>query len=314
VEHFFAILEKILFIILLIGTGVFAKKMKWVSDEGEKDLSRLSVDFVWPAMIFSSIVTTLSAEDILSNLLLPVLTAFIHLTGFAVGLATCRLAGYCGSEKKMLLFHATMNNFLAMSFPFALFFFPEKGAALLAVANLGSIVILWTVGVIIIAGNRGFAATARNIFSPGMLSIVAGAACVLSGAGRFIPDFIMDVLSTLGGPTLFLGLFVAGTQIYKLGPCALKFNGWNILVGFLRTILIPAILFGCGLLLRGHVSRESLIIFMIVSITPANVNSVTLALKFGGAANLAAEGVLFTHIFGAGTMIGFIMLIEKFFL
>jgi predicted permease len=313
-DHIYAIVEKIFFVVLLIASGIFAKKMKWVSDEGEKDLSVLSVDFIWPTMIFSSIVTTLTAEDILSNLVLPVLSVLVHLTGFLIGAIVCRFAGYTGEHKKMFLFHATMNNFLGMALPLTLFFFPQKGAALLAVANLGSIIIMWTLCVAILAGNIGARATIKNICSPAMLAIVAGVTCVLSGAAGFIPRLVIDVLATIGGPTLFIGLFIAGAQIYKLGGKALRFNSWNILIGLLRTIIIPAILFAFALILRNFLGREALIIFTVSAITPANVNSVTLAMKFGSAANLAAEGVIFTHIFGIATMIAFIMLIEHFFL
>ena len=313
-DQIYGIIERILFVVLLISSGILAKKMKLVSDAGEKDLSILSVDFIWPAMIFSSIVTTLSAQDILSNLLLPFLSAGVHLVGFLVGIVICGFAGYSGDSKRMFLFHTTMNNFLGMALPLTLFFLPEKGAALLAVANLGSIIILWTLGVAVLAGNRGLRATLRSIFSPAMMAIIAGVACVFTGAGRLIPGFIMDCITTLGGPTLFIGLFVAGTQIYKLGRKALRFNGWSLLVGFSRTILIPGILFACAFLLRANVSRETLTIFLILSITPANVNSVTLAMKFNASAGLAAEGVVVTHVFGLVTMTVFFSLIGTFFL
>jgi predicted permease len=111
---------------------------------------------------------------------------------------------------------------------------------------------------------------------------------------------------------MLLGLLIAGTQIYKLGRGALKFNGWNMLVGLTRNILVPGILFALAMLLRNSLSRETLTIFMVVGVTPASVNSVTLALKFNVAPNLAAEGVVFTHVLGIGTMIGFITLVEQF--
>ena len=310
----FGIVERIFFVFLLMGSGVLAKKLKLVSDTGEKDLSLLFVDFIWPAMIFSSIVTTLSTEDILSNLVLPLLSVVIHITGFLVGLVICRLAGYSGDDKKIFLSHATMNNFLGMALPLVLLFIPGKGAALLAVANLGSIIIMWTLVVTIMAGNRGFLATLKNVFSPAMIAVIAGVVCVFSGAGRYIPGFIMDGISAVGVSTMFIGLFIAGLRIYALGRRALKLNRWNILLGLSRNVLIPCILFAFAFLLRGKVSRETLIIFLIVSIMPANINAITLAVKYDSSPNLAAEGVLFTHCMGLATMIVFIKLIEQVFL
>jgi predicted permease len=231
-----------------------------------------------------------------------------------VGIIICRVAGYSGDRKKIFILHATMNNFLAMSLPFAMFFFPVKGAALLAVANLGSILALWTLGVFSVAGNPGARATIKNIFSPGLVATIVAIPCVLFGVNSYIPVLFTDALSVIGGPTMFLGLLIAGTQIYKLGRRALKFDGWNILVGLARNILIPGVLFAAALLLKDSLSRETLTIFMVVSVTPASVNSVTLALKFNVAPNLAAEGVVFTHVLGIFTMIGFITLVETFLL
>lgn len=313
-SHIYAIVEKIFFVMLIMGSGVLAKKLRLISNEGEKDISVLMIDLVYPAFIFSSIVTTLSAGDIFSNILLPVLSFFIHLTGYGLGILICRAAGYSGERGKIFVLHATMNNFLAMALPFALFFFPGRGAALLAVANLGSIFALWTLGVFAVAGNQGAVATIKNIFSPGLIVTIAAIACVLLGLAERIPGLFTDALTVIGGPTMFLGLLIAGTRIYELGRRALKFDGWNILVGITRNILVPCILFGLALLLRNFLSRETLVIFMVVGLTPASANSITLALKFNVAPNLAAEGVVFTHVFGIVTMFVFIMLIEQFFL
>ena len=311
-KYFFSIADKILFVILVMASGILAKKMKWISEEGEKDMSRLMIDFIWPCMIFSSIVGNLSPQDILSNLWLPVLSLVTHFTGFALAFLLSRLAGFSGDRHRMLLLHGTMNNFFVMALPFAQFLLPGKGAALLAVANLGSIILLWTLGVAIVAGNQGTRQTLRNVFSPGMVSTVAGVFFVLTGLYRFIPSLLLDALQVIGQPTLLFGLMIAGTQIYKLGPSALKFDLWNILVGLVRNILVPGVLFGLALLLRGRIGREALIIFMLVNTTPASVNSVTLAMKYDSAPHLAAEGVIFTHLLAVGTMLGYVMLIERY--
>jgi predicted permease len=145
-----------------------------------------------------------------------------------------------------------------------------------------------------------------------MIATVAAVFFVLTGLNRFIPPLLSDAMTIVGQPTLLFGLLIAGTQIYKLGRNALKFDGWNIWVGLVRNILVPGILFGLALMLRGRISREALIVFMCVNITPAGVNSVTLAMKYKTAPHLAAEGVVFTHLLAVGTMMGYVVLIERF--
>lgn len=313
-DYFFSIVSKIFFIILLMATGVLAKRMGWLSDQGEHDLSTLSVDFIWPCMIFSSVSTSLTVEDITSNLFLPALIVGMHLTGYVIGLVISRFTRYEGDRRKMFLFHASMNNFLVMALPFVQYFFPEKGTAFLSVANLGSILFLWTFGVYMIAGGQSVKTTLKNVFCPGMLATIAAILSVVTGLNRHIPALITDTMHIIGQPTMLIGQMVAGCQIYKLGFKALKFDGWNALVGLVRNLLIPGLMFLVALTLRGWMSPEALAVFCIVAITPASVNSVTLAMKYRSSAGLAAEGVVFTHLLAIGTMLGFVALIERFIL
>jgi predicted permease len=310
VDYLFSILDKILFIILLLGVGVLAKRKGWISDQGEKDLALLSLEFTWPCLIFYSITTQLSVSDILDNLWLPVLCCVVHIVGYGVGLAVCRIMGYQGDRRRLFLFHATMNNFFTLALPFAEYFFPDKGAALLAVANLGSTICLWTLGIFIIAGTPSARQTVALLYSPCLVATFLAAAFVLTGLNRFIPDLILQAMHVTGQPTLLMGLIIAGTQIYKLGLRALKFDVWNILVGLVRNIIVPGLMLGIALLLRGHMTREALTVFMLVGITPSSVNSVTLAMRYDRSAGLAAEGVIFTHLLAIFTMLGYVALIE----
>ncbi|MCC8190748.1 MAG: AEC family transporter, partial [Planctomycetes bacterium] len=170
--YFLSIADKFLFIIILMAAGVLAKRRGWISDTGERDLSVLSVDLLWPCLTFSSIVGDLTYRDVVDNLPLPLLACLLHLTGLGLGLLVCRLAGYTADRRRMLLFHATMNNFLVMALPFVHFLLPEKGTAMLAVANLGSILFLWVVGAPLISGGQGWRGTVRGIASHGMIATV----------------------------------------------------------------------------------------------------------------------------------------------
>ncbi|MDR1534666.1 MAG: AEC family transporter, partial [Planctomycetota bacterium] len=127
-----AILEKIVYVLLLIGTGFLCRSRGWLSEQGERDLGLLMLDAIWPAMIFTSVVANLRAEDILRNIWMPALSLLIHAFGFGLGMAAAGLAGYRGDRRRVFIFNCTMNNFFIMALPFAEFFFPGRGAALLA--------------------------------------------------------------------------------------------------------------------------------------------------------------------------------------
>ncbi len=306
------IFSKIVFIMLIIGIGIVVKRAGMISDSGERDVSRLMVDLCWPALIITSIVGTLEARDILDNAVLPLLSASFHLLGFLVGLPIARAAGFRDARRNVFLFHTTMNNFFVMALPFAAFLLPEKGVALLTVCNLGSTIMLWSLGVVLMSGRGDIRSSIRNAFSPAMVATLAGVAIVLTGLNRFVPPFALDVGNTIGNPTLPLGLLIAGTQISRLGAKALKFDLWNILVGATRNLLLPAIAFGASLILRGYLTKEALIVFMLVAIAPASVNSITLALRYESSPELASEGVLFTHLLAGPSMVLFMYLVDRY--
>jgi predicted permease len=296
------IVEKILYILLLIGTGFVCRRMGWLSDQGERDLGLLMLDAVWPAMIFSSIVSSLDAGDIVRNIWMPALSLLSHVFGFFLGLLAAHLAGYGGDRRKVFLFNCTMNNFLAMALPFAELFFPGRGTALLAVANLGSILAIWTLGVFAMAGTATLRQTARNLLSTGMIATLAAIFCVLTGFGRLIPQLILDALHTAGQPTLIFGMTVAGARIYTLGRRALVFDSWNILTGCIRNIAVPASMLGLACSLRGAVGTEALILFTLVSTAPVSINSIPMAMKYGSDPELAAQAVIFTHLLALFSM------------
>ncbi|MCX7788389.1 MAG: AEC family transporter [Spirochaetes bacterium] len=310
--YFLTILNRLLFVVLIMGTGILAKKLKLISEQGERDLSRVMVDLVWPGLIFSSITRTLRPSDILDNLALPFLCIGVHLMGWVIGSFAARVAGYKGDQRRVFLFQTTMNNFLLMALPFAEFFYPGKGTALLAVANLGSILMLWTVGASTIAGPLNRKELLGNLLSPGMIATVLAILFVLTGWNRSIPPLIAESTAVLGQPTLFMGLFVAGARIYELGFRALKLDRWNLLCGSIRILIVPGLAFLLALSLTGVLPQETLVMFMLVSMTPASVNSVTMAFKYNVDPKHAAEGVVFTHVFGLATMTFFVLLIVHY--
>jgi hypothetical protein len=312
VNYLGAIALKIAFIFLLIGVGALVKKAGMLSEAGERDVGRIMVDLTWPALIFASINTSLTTSDITGNLALPFLAVALHLAGLLIGAGICRAAGYRGERRNVFLFHATLNNFFIMALPFAQFMLPRKGLALLTVSNLGSTITLWVIGVSLLAGKVDSKTNLKNIFSPAMVSTLVATVFVLSGINKLIPQLVLDVFATVGQPTLLLGLIIAGTQISKLGFKAVKFDQWNLLVGLVRNILVPAAVFAVCLLLKNVLPREAIIITMLVAISPASVNSIPLAMRYGSSPVLAAEGVLFTHLLAAPTMLGFIYLIDRF--
>ncbi|MFC1503943.1 AEC family transporter [Spirochaetota bacterium] len=311
-DTFAAVFSKIVYIFVLIVAGALAKKYRLLSENGEKDLSRLLVDLFWPALIFVSITEKLNKSDILVNWSLPVLALVTGLTGYFIGSAFVRIFRYKDDRKRIFLYHSIVNNFIFMVLPFAAAMIPGKGAGLLFVHNLGYILIMWTLGVWVLQKNTGLMGSIKNLLSIGLISTVCGITAVLTGFNTYIPKIAFDILNTIGSPTVPVAMIIAGARIYRLGKHALKFDSWNIILALIRLVIVPGILFLLTLFLKQymHLRQEVIIIFMLVNIMPVSVNSVSLAMRFKSSPDLAAQGVVMTHVFSIITVTVYMLLIE----
>jgi len=313
-ENILLILGKIIFIVLLLSSGFLAKKFRFLSDRGEEDLSKIFMNIFWPSLIAFSIMAKLNAGDIINNISLPILGVLTAFTGFIIGSLFIKISKYKEDQKKVFLYHSTFNNFSFMVLPLAVAFMPQKGAGLLFVHNLGLVILITSLGVVILSGNTDVSEMLKNLLSPALIATVLSIIVVLTGYNKLIPKNIFDFMEVLGSPTIPIAMMIAGARIYKLGFKALNFNFWNISLGLIRLIFVPAILFGFSFILKFffHASNEVLIIFMLVNIMPVSINSVSMALSYKSSPELAAEGVVFTHLFSIITVTIFIILIQAF--
>jgi malate permease and related proteins len=313
-ESAFIIFQKVMYIILLFVAGFIAKRFGLLSDKGEEDMSRIFIDIFWPSLIFFSITSKMTQSDIIANATLPFYGILTGLVGYFIALMFARIHKFQGDRKKIYIYHLMINNFSFMVLPLAIFFLPEKGAGMLFIHNLGYTVLLLSLGVIVMSGRYDFKSIFKSLLSPALIATVASIIIVLLGFNKYIPKLVFDVFETLGMPTVAMALLVAGARIYALGIKVVRFDTWNISLGVFRLIVIPGILFIISLVMKFYfnVSHDILVIFMLVNIMPVSINSVSLAMKYNTSADIAAEGVVFTHLFSIITVTLYILLMQKY--
>lgn len=306
------ILEKIGFIILLMASGGVAKHFKLLRGETEEDLGKLFTNLFWPCLILFSIGSKLEAVDIAGNLLLPVTALATALIGLGIGAAAVAIGRTRGDRRTIFLFHSTFNNFSFMVLPLAMALLPGKGAGLLFISNIGFILLIQSLGIILLKGRQSLGETLRHLASPGLVATLLAIVLVLTGANHAIPPLAWSLLDTLGAPTLPIALMLAGARIYGLGKGALRFDRWNIGLAVVRLLLVPAAIFGLCLWLASlGVPREVLTITMLVAVMPVSINSVSMSLAYRRAPDLAAQGVVFTHLFSILSITGWLILLQS---
>jgi len=303
---------QILCILGLVGCGFIARRRGLLSAQGTSDLAHLSVALIYPALIISS-VTKLSASDLLANIMLPLIAMGIALTGFLLGLLVVKLLGRIpGSTIKAFLFHCLMNNYMFLPLPLVLFFFGERGVALLVFSSVGYELLLWTLGVFLFTKEASWRNAIRQMFSPPFLTLLGSLLYVFlrDRAGLTLPDAWRDALTPLtdtflfatamlGQATVALSMLIAGSRFAMM-----RFHtmlGWRIwMVSVLRLVAVPLVVL--PVIARLPLDSTSQGILMIVAVMPSAMVSIVFSERYGGDSEFIAGALLLTHLWALLTV------------
>ncbi len=299
---------QILAIFGLIACGFYARKRQILSGQGTRELARLVMDIIYPALIFTSI-TSLSAADLAANILLPLCVLGIALTGLLLGLIAVRFLGAIApATARAFLFHCLMNNYLFLPMPLVLFLFGERGVALLVFSAIGYELVLWTAGILLFTRQTTGAAYVKQLLSPPFVTLLASLAWVLvrdswgitwTGMLAELVESVVFVARTLGQAAIGVAVIIAGSRFAVLRLRTMM--GWRLWVlGVIRLVIIPLLLLPLlQWLPLDDVARG---VVGIVVVMPSAMTSVVFSERFGGDTEFIAGGLLLTHLWALVTV------------
>lgn len=296
-NNFFQILTAITPVFLVMIAGGVARRVKWLTPEGDGPLLKLVVNLLYPALIFRHTLGNAALADP-RNLLFPPLTGFsLILLGFILCWWMAPLFGVnSGPKRRTFSFTTGLQNYGYMAIPLLepLFNNPDL-MGILFVHNVGVEVAFWTVGVLIVSGswNRN---SWKKIFNPPVLALAAGLVLNLIGIGGNLPNFILNGIDFLGYSSIPLGLMLAGASASDLMHGGEWRRDVRVPIGacFMRLGLLPVLF-----LLTAYVcpfSVELKQIIVVQAAMPAAMMPIVIARHYGGDGALAVKVVLGTTL------------------
>lgn len=280
-----------LLIVMLAGVGLSRTGLIDVSLR--KGLNRLLFYFVLPIMVFMSMRGSITAE-LLRTSYVPVL--------FGVGLcafnllssqALAALFGIPLDERRLFTFLSMFGNNLYIGLPIALALFGSQGVAIVLLYSLGSDIILWSFGLLLLSPRQKFTlASLKQIFTPTLVGLFLGAA---AGAfGVWLPVTLSDAMSQVASVASPLALLLTGAA---LGEINLKQNLVTRHVPALLLVkLIIAPIFAALIVSILGLSPMLTTIMIIMAGMPTFVRSIVITDQFGWNGQQTAIGVLVTTL------------------
>ncbi|MDX6766341.1 MAG: AEC family transporter [Candidatus Methylacidiphilales bacterium] len=286
----------------VITLGWVLRRTGFLSREADDTLFRLSVNVLYPCLVFDAILGNPSLRDTGALVVAPFL-------GFALaagGMGLCRMlagaAGVEGSSSRGTFALATgMFNWAYLALPIVLALFGKGAAGVLFVFNVGVEVAMWTVGRMLLTEKGGPGMWRKMVNAPVVAVFLALAANALND-GAWVPDPLRDTIHLVGLASIPIGLLLVGASFFDFFGEICWFRQRRELASalVLRLGLLPPLFLAVAVCLP--LSRELREVIVVQAAMPSAVFPLVMARLYGGDAPLALLVILGTTLGSLATM------------
>ncbi len=283
-------------IFFLGGLGYIFVKKDILSHVGLDALSRLVIQVIFPALIFTQMLQNFSFNLYPNWWIFPLISLIITISGFIVGWLLLKLFRLKTHKLQFLSLVGFQNSgYLPLAIVAAMFSTKEAGNMFIFIILflLGFDLVAWSCGIYMLTYEKQAKFRLRSIFSPPVIANLTTLALISLGLNRFIPEGVFKPIEMIGKCTLPLAMFVVGGNIalVKLKDVDKK-AVFLLILG--KLIILPAL--GIAIVLRlGLPYLLGLLIIMQLAMPSATSLSVIIR-HYKKEDALISQGVFFSHI------------------
>ncbi len=224
--------------------GFFLGKTQVVHHDCAPDLSNFLVKVTLPATVFCSMLRPFQLTLLHDSALILVLMVAFHLLGMFIGALAVRLGGLTGPQAGIWVFVCMFCNNGFMGFPLAQSLYGNDGLFLMAIANVVSNLLIFSVGALLLThGKNGIHLSGRQLFYNNInIAVVLGA--VFYFTQWQLPELALSILRQLGGLTGPLSMIVVGLSASRYEVQKMLQNKAIYVLAAIRLLLIPLLTAG----------------------------------------------------------------------
>ncbi len=282
----------------MIGAGTFARWRGWMRPEAEESMLKVVVNLLFPCLVFRTTLGNAALAEA-GNVVIPPLVGFLTTgIGFIFGWYAGKLLGLSrGHGLRTFAFAVGVYNYGYIPIPLVDRLFGAETLGVLLVHNVGCDLIIWTVGIMLLAG-ASWRDAWRKTFNPPSISIVIALALNAAGFGDYAPAPLMSAVGAFGLCAVPIGLLVTGGSLYEhiIKPRELLSVPVISMSIVLRLLALPVLFLVAARWLP--LSIELKRIMVIQAAMPAGVGPLIIARHYGGHPLTAAQVIFGTTVIG----------------
>lgn len=306
-----AVLAAVVPVYLLILAGAFLRKIGVMRKDQDDPIFRLVYSVLYPCLILDKIMGEESVRHP-SSVMWGIGIGF-SLTVLSFGgawLAAGLLRFQKGNGKRTFAISAGVQNFGYTAIPVVEQLWVGGGAlAMLFVHNLGVELAIWSVGVMIISGDKQI--PWRKLVNGPVISVLLGLILVGTGADQFLMPSVEGAGFSLGGAIrktmAWLGAGAFPIAILVTGCIMVDMVGderpsWRVTLGacVVRLAVLPLLLLSAAKFLPAPLALKQVLV--VQAAMPAAMSPILLAKIYGGRPGVAVQIVLATTVVSLFTL------------
>lgn len=285
------VVASVLPVYLLIVAGALARKLNVVRQEHDEGIMRVVYTVMLPCYMLDKM---LGSEALRSGSAVASAIGLgfgLILGGISIGFVVGKLLGLGkGTGMRTFALSAGTQNFGFTAAPVVEILWSTGALAVLFVHNIGVELAMWSVGVMIMSGERGI--RWKKLLNGPVFAVAVGLSLVALGWDTQVTGAIRKTISMIGVGAFPLGVFITGCTIMDLvgaerprlkiilGACAVKL------------LLAPMLFLAAAKWLP--IATELRQVLVVQAAMPAAMTPIILARIYGGRPAIAVQIVVFT--------------------
>lgn len=294
-----AVIASVLPVYLLIIAGAVLRRTGVIRQEHDAGVMRAVYSVMLPCFILDKILGAAVLRSGSVVVWSVVLGFGLIMAGIAIGLAVGRLIGLeKGTGMRTFALSAGCQNFGFTAAPVVEILWGTGALALLFVHNIGVEAAMWSVGVMMMSGERGI--SWRRLVNGPIVAVVGGLMLVALGLDDEVTGAGRKAMSMIGVGAFPLAILITGCSMIDL--VGAEKPSWKVIAGgaVVRLALAPLVILSAAKFLP--LSTELRQVLVVQAAMPAGMTAIMLARLYAGRPAVAVQIVIATTVLSLLTL------------
>ncbi len=296
IPTFITVFSAVFQLFLISAAAGVLVRTRIVSQAHIQALSAVTVNVFLPCLIVVKTVSQFDPSGFARWWILPLSGVLMTLAGLGMAFA---LFGR-RPEKRAYISMASFQNAIYIVLPIGQLVFPDQFDRLALycfLLVLGLSPLMWSVGKVLISGDRDAAVRWRDFVTPPLVATLAAIFLVVSGTSAALPGTLLSAMDLLGQATVPLAVFILGATLGSISLTDMPPFADVIRVTGVKFILVPAaaftVMYGLGLYQRMPLFCS---VMILQTSSPPATNLILMVRNYGGDARSVASMMLLQYL------------------